>query len=299
MTSVPASGDTADSPVSGPAQELTRNLILLLANVGALTALLVYFGWRRSEAHAARLGIDESLLGMSTQDYVLRSIGSLLGLLLVIGGGGLCSLWIHHKMTRLWDLYRCGAMPRAVVVGVSWAAAVLGVATPVVVYALRGLWTESMYVGYPLSLGAGLLLILSGAWLRSRLTSNQLAGSNLVRLFLSLVLGVLVFWAASNRAEVLGNQLADEFAAGVRLQVRVTVFSEQRLHLDAAGVTEDVLQGDNGAFRYRYRGLRLLEHTGEKYFLVPDTWNQLDGTVIVLIDHDNRLRFEFGRGIAP
>lgn len=39
-----------------------------------LTALPVYFGWQRSEVQARQLGIDESILGMSTRDYVVITL---------------------------------------------------------------------------------------------------------------------------------------------------------------------------------------------------------------------------------
>ena len=45
----------------------------VLANVAVLTALLVYFGWTRSEVYNRRIGIDESILGMLTREYLLRS----------------------------------------------------------------------------------------------------------------------------------------------------------------------------------------------------------------------------------
>ena len=41
------------------------------------TALLVYFGWARTDAQAKAMGLDVSLFGYTVQDFVLRSIPSL------------------------------------------------------------------------------------------------------------------------------------------------------------------------------------------------------------------------------
>ncbi len=49
----------------------------LRANVTVLTALLVYFGWKRADTQATVLGVDESVFGLSTQDYLLRSVDAL------------------------------------------------------------------------------------------------------------------------------------------------------------------------------------------------------------------------------
>src|SRR5829696_7273881 len=77
-----------------------RALASIGANVTVLTALLIYFGWRRSETQARVLGIDESILGMSTRDYVVRSVGPLLAPLVVVGMAGLGWLWLHAAITR-------------------------------------------------------------------------------------------------------------------------------------------------------------------------------------------------------
>lgn len=45
--------------------------------IAVVTALLVYFGWARSDAQSRAMGLDVSLFGYTPQDYVLRSIRSL------------------------------------------------------------------------------------------------------------------------------------------------------------------------------------------------------------------------------
>ena len=49
----------------------------------------------------------------------------------------------------------------------------------------------------------------------------------------------------------------------------VLVYSQRRLHLDAPGVVEASLPDDEGSYRYRYAGLRLLEFVRDRRGGVP------------------------------
>ncbi|MET9225746.1 hypothetical protein [Lentzea sp. NPDC003310] len=70
------------------------------------------------------------------------------------------------------------------------------------------------------------------------------------------------------------------------------VHGKARLHIDVPGVREEALPPEDSA--YRYAGLRLLESTGGKFFLVSDEWTRERGIVIALRD-DNTVRLEFVR----
>jgi hypothetical protein len=67
----------------------------------------------------------------------------------------------------------------------------------------------------------------------------------------------------------------------------------KRLDIKASGVLERRLSGKDLAYRYRYSGLRLLTHSGGKYFLLPASWRRSNGAAIILADSPN-YRFEFG-----
>ena len=89
-----------------PPQGLTRqDVFSVLGALGAIltlvTGVLFYFGWRRSDVQAVEMGVDVSLFGFSSQDYVLRSISSLYLPLLVIFGLVLGWLWLHSRVTAL------------------------------------------------------------------------------------------------------------------------------------------------------------------------------------------------------
>src|SRR5919198_481590 len=63
------------------------------APAALITALAFYFGWRRERAFAGYFGIDPSVLGFSTNDYVLRSVDALFvpaAVVLLVVFGVLC-----------------------------------------------------------------------------------------------------------------------------------------------------------------------------------------------------------------
>ena len=65
------------SPENAPADEFAV-LVPRKATEGTARVLAD----RRSETQSQRLGIDQSILGLSTRDYLLRSIGPVLVLLI-------------------------------------------------------------------------------------------------------------------------------------------------------------------------------------------------------------------------
>ena len=93
------SGDhRADAPTSRddhrragtPSARSPQGLVAVLLNLGVLTALLVYFGWVRSDRHGRRARVSmRSILRMSVEDYLLRSVRSVFVPVLCIGRRGL------------------------------------------------------------------------------------------------------------------------------------------------------------------------------------------------------------------
>lgn len=291
--------DDDTSPVADVAEEATGNPVLrwlagVVANVTVLTALLVFFGWQRNDVQSRRLGFDESILGMSTQDYVLRSVGPVFVLLSVIAAGGMLWLLWDDRLTR--RLQARGQDDRVVRITLRllpFAWLIL----PGAVWVLGYAFPTTAYVAFPLSIGAGVLLLLYGAQLRRLLpgTSGPLPGRmTLLRVFTALIVGVTLFWGTSDYAQVDGNRLADDFAADIHGLTGVVVYSPKRLYLSAPGATETRLAGD-GAYRYRYTGLRLNLHTGGHFVLVSDGWTPEHGVVMLISDNDP-VRLEFVRG---
>ncbi|MBT2211394.1 hypothetical protein [Actinomadura sp. NEAU-AAG7] len=291
---------TQEAPEPPPEQEgvgpgVLRWLAGLIANVTVLTALLVYFGWQRNYVMADRVGIEESVLGQSVRDYLLRSVRPALVLLLLVAVCGLVWLQVDRVLApRVRDRGTRDRLVRRALgfLSVSWLA------LPLAVYALgftaRALaldgGREFAYVAWPLSIGAGLLLTFYGTQLRGTSPADK---EPLLRAFVAVAVVVMLFWGTSNYATLQGNALADKLITGIHRQNEVTVYSPKRLFLAAPGVTETELPGKNAAYGYRYGGLRLLAHAGGHYFLVSDSWAP-GGAVMVLSEKDN-LRLEFSR----
>lgn len=284
-----------DGPAGHP---LLRWAVGVLANVTVLTGLLVYFGWQRSEVQALELGIDDSVLGMTTTDYVLRSVGPVLALLLVVAIGGLAWLQLDHFLA---PRVRAAGAAEGQAAGagrvvtyslrfMSWAWLVL----PLTFWALSFLQVllEITFLVFPFSIGVGALLTLYGTHLRSTMPGRRPRTSMPLRYaFTAIIVCVSLFYGAQNHATVLGVSLAENTEVDKLATVRV--YSTQRLNL-AAG-KETTLPGSTGKddYRYRYTGLRLLLHTGKGYFLVAEDWRPREGTVIIL-QESSTIRLELG-----
>lgn len=292
-----------------PAKGLLKPVLGFIANVTVITAVLVYFGWRRAETHAERIGLDESILGMTTQEYVLRSVTSVLPLIVLIAVGGLVWLAVEPRLTA-WLTAKASdseGAPRQLkgvpaltlrVVGLAWLI------LPVSVFASRYLFPAFAYLAFPASFAIGALLWVYSRHVRRKVGEEQsdrhpLAETALV----GLVVAVSLFWTTSNYADYAGRQLAKDMRANISKMPSVFVYSDRPLHLTGPGVVEEPLNvGLNGiqsqtdpGTTYRYCGLRLLENTGGTYFLVSDEWSDTYGVVFLLPDDDDTLRFEFIR----
>jgi hypothetical protein len=93
---------------------------------------------------------------------------------------------------------------------------------------------------------------------------------------------------------MVGDNLGRRLTSELPYQTQVVVYSPKRLELTAPNVREESLSGADAAYRFRYTGLRLLDHVGGKYFLVSDGWTPRYGVVIVLAETDP-VRLEFVR----
>jgi hypothetical protein len=279
--------------------ELIRQLAGILANVAVLTALLVYFGWVRAEVQSRQLGFDESLLGASTRDYLLRSVRPVLVLLIVVSLGGLVWValdrWLIHRLRSRETEDPVTPDPVA-----RWAIRALlasVVLLPLAVRLARPLWPATTYVAFPLSVAAGLLLALYALSVRAGQPGGEPLSAErgvLVRVCAGVLAGIGLFTAAANYATVEGTQLAFGFVHELPDRPSVVVYSGQDLQIDAPGAEEQRLPPEQSAYLFRYVGLRLLEHTEGTYFLVSDGWTPEYGVVVVLPE-DASMRLEFVR----
>jgi len=267
---------------------------LVVAPVTLLTALLYYFGWARSNALWLYFGIDPSTIGFSTQDYLLRALGAVyvpLAAILIIGVLLLdCHLevvrWImsgrHMRVLKL--LARVLAL-----VGLALFAA--GIAGE-----LRN-WRLVTPLAF--ALGAGALTYAANIrrMLRAPSTADITAPGSLriAKLKTALIAAFItlaMFWALGDWAGAAGLGRAEDLAQHLADQPGVVIYSKERLQLRAPGVYQKEYPDADSAYRFSYSGLKLLIHSGGKYFLVPSDWTRSNGVAIVLPDSNDR-RVEF------
>ncbi|OKI27205.1 hypothetical protein [Saccharothrix sp. CB00851] len=277
-----------DAPGKGSDQpDAVQRVGEALANVTVLTGLLVYFGWRRSDVQARELGVDSSVLGMTTTDYVLRSVGPVFLLLAVVLGIALVCRWLEPRVRAASG--KPGKAARALSVALSLAWLLL----PALTVALGVLFPITSFYAFPLAVGGGILLSLYASLLR-----RPDRHPTWTRVLVFAVVSLSLFWSAGNYAEVRGVELARGFAADVHGQTAVVVYARERLHITAPGACEEALAAEGSRYRFRYRGLRLFGKVGPKYFLISDGWTRDRGTVVVLADNDE-IRVELVHGAHP
>jgi hypothetical protein len=271
-----------------------------VAPVGVLTALLFYFGYASSRAQYAYFGIDIDTVGLGTQDYVMRSPEPLLTPLMVLivlaasitglnvlvhrridgAGAGRAAARDRRRRYRRWvgRLIALGAVTLG-------AGVLLLLAYPV----LQGWWLHPLVT--PLLIATGAALTGYGRRLVAALDGRQRRGAVLI----TLVVAVGVFWATATVAQWSGTGAAHEAARQLDRLPSLILDTKERLYLTSPGIQEEVLPTEpNQAFRYRYRGLRLLIQGRDRLFLVPEQWSASNSTLMIpLADGSARIQFRF------
>ena len=266
----------------------------IIAPATLLSTLLFYFGYVSSRAQFRYFGLDVDTVGLSTQDYVMRSPQALLVPLLALSLGGAALLVLHLAVRRHPPPARA---VRAFLVG-SVVALFVGVVL-IVGYAVLGDWSLYPLVTPLLLAGgsAGVLyaMRLPGAPAFLKPTDDE--GKGLRRGVLAFALVAIVgclFWATATIAEWSGLGNAMRTARNLDNLAPVILDTQDRLFLTDGIVKETALPAEDGArFKFRYRGLRLLIHGDGKLFLVPEKWSPSDSTLLVPLDDSVRVQFRF------
>lgn len=295
--------------------DLLRPLRATLGAIGTVaaptslvTALLYYFGWERTSTQAAALGLQDTLLGFSAQDYLLRSIAPMFWPAFVAALVALFGLALHGALVT-W----AGAAP---VVGhrrrlLAWgtaAIAALGLIALGLGVVGNNVERPSRLVSLasPLCITASLVLLgyalhLVGRFLASRRLVEPLPELRRIRLLTASLMVFLLllslFWSVSRYAQITGIDLARRVVdRELQFQPDVVVYSAKRLHLQPP-VAETELGDENSAYRFAYSGLKLLFRSERKYFLRPaDAAASLANIVIA---ESPELRFELHPVVIP
>lgn len=262
----------------------------LLATVGSpiaiVTALLVYYGWVRTYEQARTLGFDAGVLDLSIQDYVLKSVNVLFvpAILILLGA---TALRATHLKAVAPAMDRPGAAPRIIrAFRHSWLLWVL--LAGVVVLLAPALFG----VAIAGALSISLLCLLYASALERR--TGQSAMSPTGRVLTLLILALALFWTTEQVARMTGRAYAHQMGREPEALVSVTVYSPKRLEIQLPGVRETKIGAPESAYLVRYDGLRLVQRSGIRYFLISEQWDELRPRVIVLKETD-AIRLEFSR----
>ena len=282
----------------------------VVAPLSVLTAVLFYFGYASARAQYEYFGIDVDTIGLSTQDYVMRSPAVLLTPLLVLVLVGVAVATTHDVVRRRVQVAIAGAGDPDPDVAqrskdrldqlhrrfgrVTLAGQVLLVAGTVLLLSYAGLRGWALYpLVTPLVMGLGAALALYGRRVDGLVRPDEQPRLGVV-LALSLVLVADVFWATATVAQWSGRGSAHDIARRLDQLPSVILDTRERLALRAPSIEERALPASAGqTFRYRYRGLHLLIQGKDRLFLVPGVWSPSDFTTVLPMDDSVRLQFQF------
>jgi heme/copper-type cytochrome/quinol oxidase subunit 2 len=275
----------------------------VVAPITIISALLFYFGYVSSRAQYAYFGVDVDTIGLSTQDYVMRSPQPLLVPLLVLVMIAVAlvalHLWVTAWLGRARPERARIVTHRALYIGLVILAAGI---TLIILYPVLADWPYyNLVTPIIVAVGAG---VVAYSWrLVSRLPPQpdalpSPAGSPALRRMGLVLLCVLVaatlFWSTATIAQWSGRGLARQDARHLDDLPRVILDTKERMYITDPFIKETALPASEGqTFRYRYRNLRLLIQGKDRMFLVPDAWSASDSTLVVPLDDSVRVRFQF------
>jgi hypothetical protein len=244
-----------------------------------VTALLFYFGYVSSRAQYRYFGLDVDTIGLSTQDFVMRSPQALLVPAVLLTLLAAAALVLSRLLDR--RTWTPTATRRAYVV--SGCVITLGLVMVFTYEWIGGWWAYGMVT--PLVFVLGLLAL---AWLWHH--SGGRGGAVALAL---LGVGICLFWATATLAQWTGLGVAQRAARSLGDLPAVVLDTKEPLYLTDGIVQETELPDREGQeYAFRYRGFRLLIQAGDRMFLVPERWSPSNSTVMVPVD-DARLRFRF------
>lgn len=289
----PKSGTTVNS---GEGRAL-GTAIAVLVPTGLLTTIIYYFGYRSAKSFYGYFGISLSELDLSstqyfafTADIAFRPIATSLLAAFVIFSA---HQFLRHAVLGK-RLERARTMAWALIV----VSAVLAAIGLVGLYGGRG--------GAPSALAFASAVALSeyAMWLGTQCDGLRAGFAELVRSGVEVRRGIMlalflafVFWAVTDLAFERGHERARLIEASLAFQAQAVVYSEKDLHLPGPGVTPTRLEQPEGAFTYRYNGLRQLLYSRDRWFLLPKGWTHANGsTVIVLHDDPGHVRVDLAPG---
>ena len=298
----------------------------------AISALLFYFGYVSSRSQYEYFGLDVDTIGLTTQDFIMRSPQPLLVPLLVLSVLGASAVFVNATIKRRLTAAYAQPGPAAATRARHWigGATIAGwscwqrasccfSSTPCCGTGRGSTWSprsSSRWGGSIAAYAIGASRFAAGLASASAsgardgsavpttgspatpATSAGLRSAALLRpavsVFILVAVAASIFWATATVAQWSGTGLAQSQAQRLDELPSVILDTRERLYLTSPGLSEAALPPSPGqTFRYRYRHLRLLIQGNDRMFLVPDRWSPSDSTLLVRLDPSVRMHFQF------
>jgi hypothetical protein len=286
----PAAVPAAESSGLGFAAVLT-GITAIIAPVTLITSIAFYFGWVHTDAWARYFGLDPSVLGLTTRDYVLASLRPLflpvVTVLVILIGVALVHAFVDRTVETDLAKHYAVLWKTSVIVGaallVSGAIAVFGTVT-------------THYLFGTLAPAAGVVLITYGIALRRRLHGQpRLPASTHVLVALLAVLSF--FWAAGIYAGKVGRATAADLGKHLKELPGAVIYSEKDLDIQRGYGVRVFQLPPTSEFQFAYTGFRLLKRSDGKYFLLPRWWTPRSGAMAVVLRESDTWRIALVPGV--
>jgi len=261
---------------------------------------MFYFGVQHAHWYFQYFGINHTIMGLTTQDYLIRSADGLFVPLTALAAATLLALWIFRLASgrlserRKQAAQRAGAIVAAVLGTLALIVAVIGLVRP------TALQDVSALPGLCLSAGVLLMALASNLNCLGRDDGRTpLPGwvglSEWGALFIVVSIGL--FWSVTNYSAAVGETRAYRTALQLSTEAEALLYSQDRLSLPAMSAREIVCsqpEGSEAAYRYRYEGLKLVFATAEQYMFLPSNW-PVGGGIAIVLPRTDSVRLEFLR----
>lgn len=275
---------------TGPARAL-RIVASVVANTTLLTALLYFFGLVATQVFFNHFRVHYTLLSQTTDEILARGADGLFmplaGIALAVLSVAFAARYLRARLSaRRWAAFLRVCTPVAAVLGL----VLLGLTVPITV-------DPEPFRAYPgvpgLGFSAGVVL-LAFAWRRWSTTTRRGGAFGVAEsLAAFLLVSIGLFWAVGDYSSAVGTRRGHEVEARVPAMPSAVVYSGESLNLTGDGVRQVACAQPDGAYKFRYDGLKLLLQSGGQYVFLPATWQSSAGTAFVVPRTDS-LRLEFG-----
>jgi hypothetical protein len=259
----------------------------LVAPTTVATALLLYFGRQHAYWFFDYFGVNFTIMGLSLQDYLIRSADGLFIPVTMMLTLFLLGSWAYQFLQaripqRWWPLIVKVAIRGALVMGLVLSAlAIVAAFAPTAFYDFPGM------PGVSLALGVILLVAIS------RRAGKPAGARNVLEWAAAfLLVSVGLFWSVTDYAGSVGVRRGMDVQAALPGLPNTLVYSKDSLNLRVDGVRQVQCKDPNAAYGFRYDGLKLIVAIGNQYLLLPVTWTPQKGIAVVIPRTDN-LRLEF------